>query len=245
MKKLISVAAVLAAVGMLAGCFTSATAYTETKHADGSVTVSKVKIIGTGDKASQVAAEGLFADGAADDLGAGVRTASASQQSSGIKETLEGMGALLGGIGNLMARSQGVPVAAAPVAPDAPVAASAASAPVKGEYDTPVPTGTVSALPGTGIGVVVLGDRATCGYCEAFWARMDAKDLADSVCGAVIIDADKTDAPNLYRAFAPADGFEYPLVRVYEGGQLKGEFVSRSDLPPAVFAKIKGFTSCK
>jgi len=242
MKKLISVAAMLAAVGMVAGCFTSATAYTEKTNPDGTKTVSRVKVIGTGDKASKVAAEGLFADGTQEDLGAGVRTASASQQSSGIKETLEGMGALLGGIGNLMARSQGVPVAAAPVAPNA---ASAASAPVKGEFDSPVPTGTVSALPGTGIGVVVLGDRATCGYCAAFWARMDAVDLAAAVCGAVIIDADKSDAPNLYRAFAPADGFEYPLVRVYEGGQLKGEFVSRSDLPPAVFAKIKALTSCE
>ena len=48
MKKLISVAAV-SACWMLAGCFTSATAYTETTHADGSVTVSKVKVIGTGD----------------------------------------------------------------------------------------------------------------------------------------------------------------------------------------------------
>ena len=245
MKKLMMVAAMLAAVGMIAGCFTLATAYTERTNHDGTKTVSGVKVIGTGDKASQVAAEGLFADGAADDLGAGVRTASASQQSSGIKETLEGMGALLGGIGNLMARSQGVPVPAPTIAPVAPNAASAASAPVKGEYDSPVPTGTVAALPGTGIGVVVLGDRATCGYCEAFWARMDAKDLADSVCGAVIIDADKTDAPNLYRAFAPADGFEYPLVRVYEGGQLKGEFVSRSDLPPAVFTKIKALTNCQ
>ena len=245
MKKMMMFAALAAVVGMTAGCFTSATAYTEKTNPDGTKTVSRVKIVGTGDKASQVAAEGLFADGAPDDLGAGVKKTSASQQSSGIKETLEGMGALLGGIGNLMARSQGVPVPAPTIAPDAPNAASAASPPVKGEYDTPVPTGTVSALPGTGIGVVVLGDRATCGYCEAFWARMDAVDLAAAVCGAVIIDADKSDAPNLYRAFAPADGFDYPLVRVYEGGQLKGEFVSRSDLPPAVFAKIKSLTSCK
>ena len=96
MKKLISVAAVLAAVGMLAGCFTSATAYTETTHADGSVTVSKVKVIGTGDKASQIASEGLFADGTAEDLGAGVRTASASQQSTGIAESFRAFGDMTG-----------------------------------------------------------------------------------------------------------------------------------------------------
>ena len=96
MKKLISVAAVLAAVGMLAGCFTSATAYTETTHADGSVTVSKVKVIGTGDKASQIASEGLFADGTAEDLGAGVRTASANQQSTGIAESFRAFGDMTG-----------------------------------------------------------------------------------------------------------------------------------------------------
>jgi hypothetical protein len=243
MKKLMTIAAALTACMMTAGCFTSATAWTERINPDGSKTISKVSVIGTGDKASQVAAEGMFADGASDDLGAGVKNASASQQSTGIKETLEGVGSLLGGLGAFMARTQGVPVPTiAPVTPDA---ASVASAPVKGEYDSPVPSGTVAALPGTGIGVVVLGNRATCGYCAAFWARMDPADLAKACCGAVIIDADKTDAPNLYQAFAPADGFQYPLVRVYEGGQLKGEFVSRSDLPDAVFAKIKAFTSCK
>ena len=97
MKKLIMFAAMLAAMtGMVAGCFTSATAYTETKHADGSVTVSKVKVVGTGDKASDIAAEGLFVDGTASDLGAGVRTASASQQSTGIAESFRAFGDMTG-----------------------------------------------------------------------------------------------------------------------------------------------------
>ncbi len=96
MKKLIMFAAMLAAVGMVAGCFTSATAYTEKTNPDGTKTVSRVSVIGTGDKASQVAAEGLFADGAADDLGAGVKTANANQQSTGIDGTLKGVGDLLG-----------------------------------------------------------------------------------------------------------------------------------------------------
>ena len=110
MKKAMMFAALAAVVGMVAGCFTSATAYTKKTAPDGTVTESKVKIVGTGDKASQIAAEGLFADGASDDLGAGVKTASASQQSTGIKETLEGMGVLLTGIGTLVAKTQGVPV---------------------------------------------------------------------------------------------------------------------------------------
>ncbi len=118
MKKLMMMFAALAAVvGMTAGCFTKAVAYTKT-NPDGSKE-SRVTIVGTGDKASQIAAEGLFADGASEDLGAGVRTASASQQSIGIKETLEGMGVLLTGIGSLVAKTQGLPVAAiAPVSTD-------------------------------------------------------------------------------------------------------------------------------
>jgi len=84
MKKLIMFAAMLTAVGMVAGCFTSATAYTEKTNPDGTKTVSRVSVIGTATKASQVAAEGLFADGAADDLGAGVKTASANQKSTGV-----------------------------------------------------------------------------------------------------------------------------------------------------------------
>lgn len=241
MKKLMMTAAVLAACGMVAGCFTSATAWTERTNPDGTKTVSKVSVIGTGDKASQVAAEGLFADGQPEDLGAGVKTASANQTSTGIDGTVSALGSLMSGMAQFMAQARAVPA----IVPGAPNGTSAASAPMKGEYDSPIPSGTVAALPGTGVGVVVLGNRATCGYCAAFWARMDAKDLAAACCGAVIIDADKTDAPNLYQAFAPADGFQYPLVRVYEGGQLKGEFVSRGDLPDAVFAKIKELTSCK
>lgn len=161
MKKLIMFAAMLTAVGMVAGCFTSATAYTETKHADGSVTVSRVNVIGTGDKASQVAAEGLFADGAADDLGAGVKTASANQQSSGVKETLEGMGVLLGGLGSLMARPQVLSVQA-----------GAASAERGYTYDTDpsydtAPTGYTGSPGENGIGVY---GRSGCGRCAAYAA---------------------------------------------------------------------------
>lgn len=241
MKKLMMIAVALTTCMMMTGCFTAATAWTERTNPDGTKTVSKVRVIGTGDKASEVAAEGLFADGTTEDLGAGVSKANASQQSSGIDGTVNALGSLMSGMAQFMAQARAVPA----IIPGTPNGTSAASAPVKGEYDSPVPTGTVTALPGTGIGVVVLGNRATCGYCDAFWARMDAKDLAAACCGAVIIDADKTDAPNLYQAFAPADGFNYPLVRVYEGGQLKGEFVSRSDLPDAVYGKIKELTSCK
>ena len=115
MKKAMMFAALAAVVGMVAGCATWAGAHTKkTIHPDGTIVLeSDVSVTGTGDKASQVAAEGLFADGDIDDLGAGVKTAKASQQSTGIKEMLEGMGVLLTGIGQLVAKTQGVPVAAA------------------------------------------------------------------------------------------------------------------------------------
>ena len=160
MKKLIMFVAMLAAVGMVAGCFTSATAYTEKTNPDGTKTVSRVSVIGTGDKASQVAAEGLFADGAADDLGAGVKTANASQQSSGVKETLEGMGVLLTGIGSLVAKTQGLPVAAtAPVSTDTAPAVSA---------ETDHSTEGFSASPGAA-GEGVYG-RPSCSRCQAYKA---------------------------------------------------------------------------
>jgi len=158
MKKLMMFAAVLAAVGMVAGCFTSATAYTEKTNPDGTKTVSRVSVIGTGDKASQVAAEGLFADGAADDLGAGVKTASANQQSSGVKETLEGMGVLLGGLGSLMARPQVLSVQAG--------AASAYTYDTDPSYDT-APTGYTGSPGENGIGVY---GRSGCGRCAAYAA---------------------------------------------------------------------------
>ena len=96
MKKMMMFAAALAAVGMVAGCFTSATAYTKKTAPDGTVTESRISVTGTGDKASQVAAEGLYADGAPDDLGAGVKTASASQQSTGIAESFRAFGDMTG-----------------------------------------------------------------------------------------------------------------------------------------------------
>ena len=126
MKKLIMITACAAVCGLVAGCFTSATARTKKTMPDGTVTESYVGIVGTGDKASQVAAEGLFADGTDEDLGSGVRNAKASQESSGIEGTLNGMGVLLGGMANFMAATQGIKTPAAV----ATTAASTAATPV-------------------------------------------------------------------------------------------------------------------
>jgi len=159
MKMMMTVAAMLAAVGMVAGCFTSATAYTETKHTDGSVTVSKVKIIGTGDKASQVAADGLFADGTQEDLGAGVKTASANQKSTGIDGTLKGVGDLLGGIAAVMQAYPAVPTVTSAVDGGYTFAAAPTYDTAPAEYN---------GVPGeNGIGVY---GRSGCGRCAAYAA---------------------------------------------------------------------------
>lgn len=68
---------------LLAGCLAKSTS-NYTRSPDGVIKAS-VTVIGTGDKVSEVAAEGLFAD----EDGAGVAKSNASQQSSGIAESLQ------------------------------------------------------------------------------------------------------------------------------------------------------------
>jgi len=174
-KKMMMLAALAAVAGMTAGCFTSAVAFTKKTAPDGTVTESKVKIVGTGDKASQIAAEGLFADGAAEDLGAGVKDASATQQSTGIKETLEGMGALLGGIGQLMLKSQGVPVGA--VATTATTMTDTAPVVSEPVADTDYSTEGFSASPGAD-GVGVYG-RPGCSRCRSYRAAHPETQIID------------------------------------------------------------------
>jgi hypothetical protein len=247
MKKLMMFAAVLAACGMVAGCFTSATAYTEKTNPDGTKTVSRVSVIGTGDKASQVAAEGLFADGAADDLGAGVKTASADQKSTGIDGTLKGVGDLLGGIAAVM---QAYPVAGAIPAVPAVQPAAAGVAPYTFAAATTEGDKVVSAtvpvtISGDGISVVILGNRSTCSLCQSLWGGLDVAALSAALCGANVIDADAQAAPETYAKLRPQGAFSYPLVLVYEAGQLKGQFSGRGLTQATLVEKVKSMTTCK
>ena len=73
MKKQIGMIGMLSVLLMACGCLTSITAETKKTAPDGSVTTSRVSVFGTGDKVAQSAAEGLFADGTDEDLGAGVK----------------------------------------------------------------------------------------------------------------------------------------------------------------------------
>ena len=245
MKKTMMFAAVLAAVGMVAGCFTSATAYTETTHADGSVTVSKVKVVGTGDKASEIAAEGLFADGTASDLGAGVKTASASQTSTGIDGTLAGLGTVLQGMAQFMAAAH-----VAGIAGNGTQSASVASESGGSHSISELvrgPSGVRSAVSGVGgATVAIIGNRETCAYCRTLWAGIDAAALSDAVCGAAVIDADATANAAEYAKYKPDGPFAYPLIRVYGAdGKLAGEFSGRGLTQADIVARVNTLIGCK
>jgi hypothetical protein len=164
MKKFMTVLSLTAACAFIAGCLTSATAYTKRTAPDGTVTESKVRIVGTGDKASEVAAEGMFADGADDALGAGVKTANATQQSTGIEGTLKGMGDLMGGMAQFMVAAQTLKVPGL-VTPEAAIRESIGETDVK-------PSGATSAgydaVPG--VNWVGVYGRPSCAKCQAYKA---------------------------------------------------------------------------
>ena len=214
MKRVMMMVAAVSACGMLAGCFTSATAYTETTHADGSVTVSKVKVVGTGDKASEIAAEGLFADGTADDLGAGVRTASASQTSTGIDGTLAGLGTVLQGMAQFMAAAH-----VAGIAGNGTQSASVASRPPLGvgvSSSVSVATGAilsgkVAEAKAAGKTLVVIAGSPDCPYCTSLDAALNGSALP-SRSDIVLVRETAPWASN--SALAWTGGGDAPVVRV-------------------------------
>lgn len=207
MKKLMMLASVAAVAGMVAGCFTSATAYTETKHADGSVTVSKVKIIGTGDKASQVAAEGLFADGTQEDLGAGVRTASATQQSTGIDGTLNGLANILLGVERLVAVKQGTQTGQVVTRPQLGVGVSSSVSVATGA----ILSGKVAEAKAAGKPLVVVAGSPDCSYCTSLDAALNGSALP-SRSDIVLVRETAPWASN--SALAWTGGGDAPIVRV-------------------------------
>ena len=244
MKKLISVAAMLAAVGMVAGCFTSATAYTETKHADGSVTVSKVKVVGTGDKASQVAAEGLFADGTQEDLGAGVKTASASQTSTGIDGTLAGLGTVLQGMAQFMAASH-----VAGIAGNGTQSASVVTRPPLGvsvSSSTSVATGAilsgkVAEAKAAGKPLVVVAGSPSCSFCT----KLDAA-IAESALPARtdIVLVRETAEWSANSALDWTGGGDAPIVRVTKWGVDGNKICDQKLNRPSVAEIESALTAC-
>lgn len=207
MKRVMMMVAAVSACGMLAGCFTSATAYTETKHTDGSVTVSKVKIIGTGDKASEIAAEGLFADGTASDLGAGVKTASASQTSTGIDGTLNGVANILLGVERLVAVKQGTQTEQAVTRPPFGVSVSPSVSVATGA----ILSGKVAEAKAAGKTLVVIAGSPDCSYCASLDAALNGSALPRRS-DIVLVRETAPWASN--SALAWTGGGDAPIVRV-------------------------------
>jgi len=179
MKKALALIMCVAAMAVVTGCFTSATAYTERTLKDGSAIKSQVKIIGTGDKVSQLAAEGLFADGTDEDLGAGVKKASASQQSTGIDGTLNGLGQLMTGMAKFMAASQGVkvPQSVDSSASDESTAPTVLSEALPAETVAANATALASKMAeakSSGKPLVVIAGNTGCGYCTKLDRLIDS-----------------------------------------------------------------------
>lgn len=220
MRTMAVLAALAAAAFMASGCVTRVTARTRS-NTDGS-TESYVTVLGTGDKASDVASEGLFADGTRETLGAGVANAKASQQSTGVDGALAAAG-------NLFA--QGVQAGMAAYGMRAAPAAGGAEAFARpaGETRAPPVSAPLSAVSGDGYGfVAVLGNRATCPLCRSLWAGLDAAALSERLCGAGVIDADATANASEYAKYKPDGPFAYPLVRVFGAdGKPAGQFSAR------------------
>ena len=219
MRTMAVLAALAAAAFMAAGCVTRVTARTRS-NTDGS-TESYVTVLGTGDKASDVASEGLFADGTRETLGAGVANAKASQQSTGIDGALAAAG-------NLFA--QGVQAGMAAYGLRAAPAAGTRDPPVYAPAPATAPlSAPLSAVSGDGYGfVAVLGNRATCPLCRSLWAGLDAAALSERLCGAGVIDADATANAAEYAKYRPDGPFAYPLVRVFGAdGKPAGQFSAR------------------
>lgn len=116
---------------------------------------------------------------------------------------------------------------------------------VVGEGSSAPSVRTPSTVSASGITIAVVGNKATCGLCKSFWNGVNAAEVSSALCGAKIIDADATAAPEDYAAFRPSGSFSYPLVRVYEDGAFKGEFVARNINQAGLIGKVKGLApSC-
>ena len=165
-----------AMVGMVAGCFTSAKAYTRV-HPDGT-RESFVRIVGTGDKASEIAAEGLFADGSESDLGAGVENAKAKQQSTGVDGTINALGSIMGIMAQFMANGQqyrvGVGTPAASAMTDS--STDGVSAPAQ-RTTSGVLSGKVAEAKSNKKTLVVVAGNPQCGYCTRFEDAVNASTL--------------------------------------------------------------------
>lgn len=97
-----------------------------------------------------------------------------------------------------------------------------------------------TAPPGGKALAVVLGNRATCGFCVKLWKQNPEAAVEAALPGVDLIDADKTERAALYAGYRPAGSFAWPLVRVFgRDGRALGDFSARNLTPEKLAAKIR------
>ena len=220
MKRLVTLVMLACALVLfIAGCITRGEAYTKKTMADGTVIESRASIMGTGDKASEVAAEGLFADGTDEDLGAGFKKANASQQSTGIEGTLTGMGSLMTGMAKFMVAAQSAK--AIPVGPA--VEPSPETDDSLGANET-IPDETVAAngkaltakteeAKATGKPLVVVAGNEGCSYCAKLDSALEAAGF-NSRTNIVVYRETSPWAKNTAAKWTGSGNGKFPVVRV-------------------------------
>ena len=255
---------VLVACLMSTGCGTvAASGYAKRTDPNGVTSEARYRAIGLGEK-SAMALEGLGIDGDAEAPGVFLQKGNTEQDTTQLMRSLIQLGAILGpivqqrfasntqqqtgvstdsidensatsaGCQSFTQANTGNPLKAATQNSVAnPVAVKSADRSIDGGEGSPT--------------IVILGNRAACGYCKILWSTVDFGAVSSDLCGASVVDADLTDNPEVYKALRPKDtAWSYPLIMVYnEKKGFAGKFVARNMSQAAIIAKVKGLVpSC-
>lgn len=234
-----TVVGIIGAAGLaLTGCLTSVKSQWE-KDPDG-VIRARVSVLSSGTQ-SEALAKGFDAG----PEGSILEDASGKQDSTSAVEAFRDIAVAFAPMLNALAAGRtpsATPLAAAPYAPAATATASGYDPPVTVAPATvtgaPEATKTVAGTNGL-ITVAILGDRSSCPLCRSLWSKLDAQALSSALCGAKVVDADRSSDSQAFDSYRPAGGFSYPLIRVFESGDFKGEFVARGMTQDAVAARIR------
>ena len=225
---------------MSTGCGTvGARGYAERTGPDGVVTRAAYTAIGFGEK-SAMALEGLGIDGDAEAPGVFLQKGDTEQDTTKLMQSLIQLGAILGPIVQQRFATAGQQQTG--VSTDSIDGTSATS--TQNIVGNPVVVKSADRSIDGGEGsptIVILGNRAACGYCKTLWSTVDFGAVSSDLCGASVVDADLTDNPEVYKASRPKDtAWSYPLIMVYnEKKGFAGKFVARNMSQAAIIAKVK------
>ena len=242
---------VLVACLMSTGCGTvGARGYAERTGPDGVVTRAAYTAIGFGEK-SAMALEGLGIDGDAEAPGVFLQKGDTEQDTTKLMQSLIQLGAILGPIVQqrfATADQQQTGASSATSSGYQSFTQANTGNPLKDAIQNSVANPVVVKSADRSIDggegsptIVILGNRATCGYCKTLWNTVDFGAVSSDLCGASVVDADLTANPEVYKASRPKDtAFSYPLIMVYnEKKEFAGKFVARNMSQAAIIAKVK------